>query len=381
MMTRIIFSLLAAGGIAAGVVRSHTTRQSPPLVVHEWGTITTRHLPDGTPQGRLNHITPAEVLPAFVHQYEPPATVEKVGQPLLKSVVAPGRQDVTMRLETPVIYFHAPTGASVAPFDVSVRFRGGVLNEFYPSAEPSVDLDRDRINRKLGAAAYGPGWNGEVLDNYVVGGLRWRGVTLQDGVRVPRTDMHVWLAPRQVRSAGVVVGSRESEQYLFYRGVAHLDALMQTELTDRDVRLRAPRLLEWMRSPTITIANVWLADIRPDGSVAFREQGALSIAKSGPLRELARIPLFTDKDYGEKRADLRRGMKQSLMAAGLYEDEAEAMLETWKGNYFETPGLRIFYIVPDEWISYFLPLQISAPNELKRVLVGRIDLEREPSSP
>jgi len=57
------------------------------------------------------------------------------------------------------------------------------------------------------------------------------------------------------------------------------------------------------------------------------------------------------------------------------------MLETWKGNYFETPGLRIFYIVPDEWINYFLPLQISTPNELKRVLVGRIDLEREPSSP
>jgi len=380
MMTRILFSLLAAGAIGAGAVGSYAARRSPPLVVHEWGTITTRHLPDGTPRGRLNHITAAEVLPAFVHRYEPPSTVNKAGQTLLKEVATPGRQDVTMRLETPVIYFHPPAGASVGPLDVSVRFRGGVLNEFYPSAEPAVDIDIERINTKMAAGVFPP-WNGEVLDNYVIGALRWRGVTLRDSVRVPRTDSHVWLAPRQVRSASVVVKSAESEQYLFYRGVAHLDALVQTELTEHDVRLRAPKLLQWMRSPNMTIANLWLADIRPDGTVAFREQGELSIAKSGPSRELARIPLFADKDYGDKLADLRRRMKQYLLAAGLYDDEAEAMLETWKESYFKTPGLRIFYMVPDEWTEYFLPLQISAPHESKRVLVGRVDLEREASSP
>lgn len=52
------------------------------------------------------------------------------------------------------------------------------------------------------------------------------------------------------------------------------------------------------------------------------------------------------------------------------------MLDTWKESYFRTPGLRIFYTVPDEWLSYFLPLQISVPHELTRVLVGRIDLVR-----
>jgi len=41
------------------------------LTVHEWGTITTRHAADGTPQGRLNRIEAAEVLPAFVHRFEP----------------------------------------------------------------------------------------------------------------------------------------------------------------------------------------------------------------------------------------------------------------------------------------------------------------------
>ena len=90
------------------------------------------------------------------------------------------------------------------------------------------------------------------------------------------------------------------------------------------------------------------------------------------------MSLFSERDYGSDRlSDLRRGMRQSLVSAGLYEDEAEAMLATWKASYFQTPGLRIFYIVPDEWLGYFLPVHISTPHELKRVLIGRIDLLRE----
>lgn len=69
-------------------------------------------------------------------------------------------------------------------------------------------------------------------------------------------------------------------------------------------------------------------------------------------------------------------MKKALTGAGLFDDEAEAMLETWRDSYFGAPGLRVLYLVPNQWTSYFLPLRISAPNELTRVLVGRIDLTR-----
>jgi hypothetical protein len=51
------------------------------------------------------------------------------------------------------------------------------------------------------------------------------------------------------------------------------------------------------------------------------------------------------------------------------------MLETWKKSYFAEPGLRVFYLVPNEWTSYYLPLHISTPHALTRVIVGRIDLE------
>jgi hypothetical protein len=141
------------------------------------------------------------------------------------------------------------------------------------------------------------------------------------------------------------------------------------------VVLRAPRRLHWLGESSMTIATLWLADIKPDGSAAFREQTRLDIPKNAASRELGRIPLFAEGDYTVGNlGDLRLSMKKALLAAGLFEDEAEAMLETWKESYFKSSGLRLFYVVPQQWIAYFLPLQISVPHELTRVLVGRIDL-------
>jgi hypothetical protein len=374
-MRRISVALVALG-FSVGPRQHHDA----PLIVHEWGTITTRHAPDGTPQGRLNRISPSEVLPAFVHQYEPPPTQNDPQKALTKSPVTPGRPDVTMRLETPVIYFYPAAGSvPLPPFDVSVKFRGGIVNEFYPEAEPSVALDVERISAKMRAGVINS-WNGSVLDNYVIGGLRWKGISLQETASLPSTSSHLWLAPRKVRSAIVRTSSREAERYLFYRGVAHLDALVQTELSPTEVRLRAPERLLWLRKSSMTIPKLWLVDIRADGAVAFREQEQITIEKTAAAHALGAMPLFSAKDHTPGRlGDLRRSMKQMLIARGLFEDEAEAMLETWKESYFATPGLRILYIVPNEWIAYFLPLQISPPHMLTRVLVGRIDLQRTSS--
>ena len=350
-----------------------------PLIVHEWGTITTRHAPDGTPEGRLNRISPSEVLPEFVHHYEPPSTQNIPQNALIKTPFTPGRPDVTMRLETPVIYFYPAAGSELPPFDVSVRFRGGIVNEFYPVGEASVAVDLNRVASKMQAGLINSRWDGDVLDNYVVGSLRWAGLLLKNSVPAPHTSSHVWLAPRQVKSTGVLAPSGEGEQYLFYRGVAHLDALFQTELGNTDVRLRAPQRLLWMSAPAMTVENVWLVDIRPNGTAAFRQQKGIRIAKSAASQDVVRVSLFGDGEYArDGLGRLRSSMKEALIAGGLFEDEAEAMLETWEDSYFRTPGLRLFYLVPREWVNYFLPLQVSVPHELTRVLVGRIDLLRGP---
>ena len=137
---------VAACGFALGAFGALPSAE---LVVHEWGTITTVHAADGTPQGGLNKIEPSEVLPAFVHRYEPESTRFDPKKKLMKQAMVPGRPDVTMRLETPVVYFHPPAGSKYdKSIDVTVVFRGGVINEFYPAAEAAVSVDVARINDK-----------------------------------------------------------------------------------------------------------------------------------------------------------------------------------------------------------------------------------------
>ena len=347
-----------------------------PMVVHEWGTITTLHAADGTPQGHLNRIATTEVLPDFVHRFEPATTRQDVTRSLGKSPAVPGRPDVTMRLETPVMYFY-PSGPMSTPLDVWVHFRGGVLNEFYPTARPNITLDIKRIQSDREDGAIPSTWSGDVLNNYVMSSLKWQGVRLTEDVKPPATSSAIWLAPRAVRASGVATAQGESERYLFYRGVAHLDALLQTRLDTTGLHLLGPlHVGDWLGDDTATIARVWFVSVHKDGILAYRERGALTISKDGVGTELLRLKRFDPQDFnGTNLERLRASMKRELVAQGLFEDEAQAMLETWKVSYFEKPGMRVFYIVPTEWTGYFLPLDLSVPATVTRVLVGRIDLQ------
>lgn len=347
------------------------------LVIHEWGTITTVHAADGTAQGGLNRIEESEVLPPFVHRFEPEATRYDPAKKLIKAPLIPGRPDVTMRLETPVIYFHPPSRVHYEqPIKVEVLFRGGVINEFYPAAQAGVFVDVARINDKGVADVPGAQWTGEVLNNYVIGRLTWEGVKLHDTVVAPLTNDPVWLAPREVQAASVFLPEAgEGERYLFYRGVAALAALLQTRHRPGQVELLAPRDLVWLPSESLTLPKVWLVDVRADGALAFREGGAITLQKSGAGAALARLKRFGNADFTAGNLGmLRASLKSALIKEGLYADEAEAMLNTWQHGYFQKPGSRVFYMVPRAWTDHFLPLAFSAPARVNRVIVGRIDL-------
>ena len=180
------------------------------LVVHEWGTITTIHAADGTPAGGLNSIDEADVLPDFVHRYEPETTRHKPERILGKLPNIPGRPDVTMRLETPVIYFHPPPNkAFTAPIDITVRFRGGVINEFYPGCG-RIGGARSGAHRATRCdAGVITEWNGDVLNNYVVGTLNWKGLRLHDTVVAPLTnERNLARAARSELGERVQPGSR-----------------------------------------------------------------------------------------------------------------------------------------------------------------------------
>src|SRR5262249_15266277 len=71
---------------------------------------------------------------------------------------------------------------------------------------------------------------------------------------------------------------------------------------------------------------------------------------------------------------LRRELEKTLVAQGLYEKEAAAMVKTWSDSWFEE-GLRVFYIVPRRATDEILPITINPrPSELARVFVSRAEI-------
>jgi hypothetical protein len=137
------------------------------------------------------------------------------------------------------------------------------MNEFSPAARASVAVDLDRIAMKSGVGIIRE-WTGDVLDDYVRGTLAWSVEALPVRAAVPETQNPLWLAPRRVDSRYVTVASGQTERYLFYRGVAHLEAMFRTRSSDSEFTLLAPRRLHWLprtlsREPSL---GAWICSTR-----------------------------------------------------------------------------------------------------------------------
>lgn len=342
------------------------------LAVHEWGTFTALQNESGDALPGIN--IDDEPLPAFCHNLHPWALVRaNATRPVVDMKGVPQRHPwVTLRLETPVLYFHPAKQSESFPIDVSVRFRGGWLTEFYPQADPDEPgLKRNQFN-------FGP------ITPETVGSLSWHDVEVGSGRHGPQTDEHVWLAPRNVRSAFVTVPPQtdrdrqsESEQFLFYRGVGNRPVPLRVS-TDAsrhrlDIRGQCADVIESGQS--LSIRAMWLVHIRSDGSVAYRTLDPIKVTADTDSVLATTNSEFADSDYSiEHMGDLRSQVRAALTADGLNDDEATAMLETWKRAYFRAPGLRLFFLVPRSWTDAVLPLTLSRDAKVNRVMMGRIEL-------
>jgi hypothetical protein len=329
------------------------------MSIHEWGTFTVLQDEKGNAVGGVN--TDDEPVPDFVHSLDGTLiqNFKHAPNPFSKGVP---RCDpsITVRLETPVLYFHPPVGFG-SHIDVDVQFRGGWLTQYYPDAAfsaPGLDKGQFKYN---------------VLTDRTLGSLSWHNLTLSNSARGPETADPVWLAPRHVEGADITAKSGESERFIFYRGVGHVQTPVRVTRIDEGRRLRI------QSEPGISAASVpatsqaWLVDVRRDGTIAFRATG-------GDARGEAIVDAsFAESEYATDPADLRKALRAALTAEGLFGDEAEALLNTWDASYFRRAGLRLFYMVPRDWTDSVLPLKVISNGkpldaDIKRVMVGRIEL-------
>jgi hypothetical protein len=330
------------------------------IVVHEWGTFTSLQDETGRALSYIN--TDDEPVPAFVARAAKTSVLNAPTDmpPPLSQGAPSGHPQVTMRLETPVTYFHLPPSMQRASVDVTVEFRGGWLTEFFPAATALAD------GKPFPAEGF------PKLSEKTVGRLEWKKVQVGGDGKGPTTSEHVWLVPREVKADAVTVDG-QSERFLFYRGVAHLDAPIRIiQQSGGDLLEIAGEFPRPAAGGAERPAVVWLVDVRPDGRCAFRPAYSIA-AQSNVFRGHAQST-FADADYAPDTSKLHAAMHAALVSEGLFDDEATAMLDTWELSYFKAPGTRVFFTVPQMWTDRVLPLTISQPADVTRVMVGRIEL-------
>lgn len=314
------------------------------LTVHEWGTFTSVHASDGrllTGLEREEHR-----LPGFVKSH--------VGfAPADKGWARPVR-NVTIKMETPVLYFYTDRET---PVSVEVGFNGGSISQWYPERSGGEKLPISMSLKSLQALPpmdFAAGYTGRIVwDATVLAPESAELITANKD-----WETREWPRARVAAANRVRTPDGSVEGFLFYRGIGNFELPLE-------IRFTADGALRLHNSGREKIPRVWVYDNRERVGVRYSWAGELAAGESRQV-DWAKVHFAFDRT-GE--------LLEPLRAAGLTEPEAKAMLATWKESYFDAPGLRVFWIVPRAFTDRILPLKITpVPDKLERVLVGRSEV-------
>ena len=322
----------------------------PGFTLHEWGTFTSVSGSDGVLLPGLEQ--EEERLPGFVFQHDGmPRRGKGYGRPL---------HSVTIKMETPVIYFYANQ-----PFKAHVRvgFNGGSISQWFPDRSGGETPPAAPLLSMFGAT----GGDIDFAKNYQ-GSIEWN-VQVQppsadDNAAIfKQGETPLWLYPRQTDSSLVRNSDGAAEKFLFYRGVGNFSLPVKFTLpTDNTLQLNN------VSKETVPMVFVFNHPAYDD-KVSF---ALLDPLKAGEARTVKLAEPATSSNW---RHEVYAAMRGNLIHAGLFPKEADAMLQTWWNSYFEHPGLRTFWIVPEHFTGEVLPLTVEpSPRKQVRVLVGRSEL-------
>jgi hypothetical protein len=300
------------------------------VTVHEWGTFTT--IADGA--GGSEPWSPlggASDLPCFVMH------LNSLQYKMMPSgPTAPVTQMVTVRMETPVLYFYSPRKTTIS---VAVDFPKGLITEWYPHASkvsPGSQLNLPPVRN---------------------GHIEWDALEIAPGDQpsLPRGGgASHYYAARNTDSDSVRIG-QDREKLLFYRGIANFSVPLSARFTgDSSLELR--------HAGEDPLALAVLFENR-GGHIGYRVMHGLGNTAN------IETPALTASLDG-----LKKDLADGLVNQGLYRKEADAMIETWRDSWFEE-GMRVFYLVPRSLVDRELPLSIQpAPAKIGRVFVGREEI-------
>jgi hypothetical protein len=310
------------------------------LVVHEWGTFTRFSGSDGVPVGFTPNNTD---LPGFIHYQE--------GDPNGKEIRLARAGTVSM--ETPVMYFYTDKETRAS---IRVDFPKGWITEWYPFAatppahngrQPRVQGQSIRWDVKL-LGAESASLPRDKDESHYYHARETDAALVQADVKALEGQQDPALR------GGVVV---EREKFLFYRGVGAF-------------------------APPVAVRALGAGRVRVTNAAGVRVGGLMLVAVHGGKVGFTTLENLgagaeaatTLPDANGTPTDAGVVLVKNLIAAGLYEKEARAMVKTWESAWFGEEGDRLLYLEPRTRAHELLPLTIEPkPTELVRVLVGRHD--------
>jgi hypothetical protein len=331
----------------------------PDLVVHEWGTFLSVQGSDGTAMGGM--VDSEEDLPPFVRERS-----------------LDGRNPIyfNQKMETPVTYFYVDKPMSV---QVRVAMPDGLLTHWYPGAKNfgppnNVKATKDDSFLDWATVELIPDRAGVLatLKNY-------KGVSKDSTWRFARETDAAYV---RVKDRPAILPVGEVEKFLFYRGLGSFQLPLQV-VSPPPVRSDLHPRLILTNTATEPLRGVFAVRVR-DGQIAFTPLADLAGKETRTVRDLAGYRESSRQENGILGVELplsegvplvKKAVADSLVKAGLYRKEAEAMVNTWEKSYFRTDGLRFLYVLPAPTVDRAIPITISPrPDELVRVMVGRVEV-------
>jgi len=345
------------------------------FVVHEWGTNTVVVGSDGSMQSGLEH--EEEGLPDFVY--------DRVRGAKLSEHERVMSFDCMSKLETPITYFYSETPRVV---DVQAGFPSGVFTQWYPAVEafqpllarpcPSSDA--------IGDPALDPAFPFLLEECRKTYGRMDQGVLDWGSLEILARDAEVthelppasldeftWsharaVAANPLRAAGAPgqVQAPELERFLFYRGLGNAE-LPVVVRTPAEARLELENRDAGAAVGPVFVLNVGSDRGRFSAHFAGIQPGETLDAEAPSLEGAPSLEAYVE--------DLAVTITRALQASGLYRDEAESMVNTWRRQWFKTPGVRVLYLLPQSWTDSMIPLTINPrPDALVRTVVIRVEV-------
>ncbi|WP_353568814.1 hypothetical protein [Haloferula sargassicola] len=330
----------------------------PGYDLHEWGTFTTVAGSDGVLLSGVQR--EEEALPDFVRHHPGFHHVPHAIRAGSKSMPLPVSH-VTVKMETPVIYFHSDEGFRA---EVKVGFQGGSISQWFPERSGGETVEPGS------AAAFPPPSFLDFSKPYH-GSIEWEVDVLsppesRNTVLFKPGDLLQWTRARIPEANVVRAGDGSTEGFLFYRGLGNFEPGLRTTVA-------ADETLSLHNDTGGIIPYLLIYEKMSDGSSRWLQHGDPLLPGNDLRFPESKLrsgkPGFDDELYSE--------LVRHLAGQGLLPSESAAMVQTWWQSYFDTPGLRVFWVLPASRTSAILPLRVEpAPETTIRILVGRSEVIR-----